>query len=520
MSLPGISYLSPDEFFGHHRYGGILLHPTSLPSIFGIGDLGPAVYRFIDFLHENHQLLWQVLPLGPTGYGNSPYQSLSSFAGNPMLISPEKLHDLDLLSRDEIEPPRTFSETKVEFGKVIPWKGELLERAFENYRREKPVSLQKQFEMFCKLHHLWLEDYALFMSLKRAHGLKAWIEWDEPFRLRESSALSSWKAEHILEIDLQRFIQFIFALQWNDVRSYAHQENIRIIGDIPIFGAYDSADVWANPDLYYLDDQGGLLYVAGVPPDYFSETGQRWGNPLYRWDVLRDQGYEWWIQQLKHHFSRVDFLRIDHFRGFESFWRIPAEEKTAEIGDWIHGPGADLFLTVKKKLGTLPIIAENLGLITPEVEELLDQTGFPGMNVLQFAFSGDGVDQAENRFLPHNHSYNTLVYTGTHDNDTTAGWFASAPDSVRTHVLEYLNSNGEDIVGDLIRTAWSSVAKMAIIPLQDLFRLDTEGRMNFPGTDNGNWEWKFRWNQLTGEKGKELARLSKLYGRTGPETVK
>ncbi|MFX1536451.1 MAG: 4-alpha-glucanotransferase [Promethearchaeota archaeon] len=504
------AHIVTENPFGTNRYGGILLHPTSLPGNFGIGDLGSNLYQFIDFLHVNGQQLWQILPLGPTGYGNSPYQCFSSFAGNPFLISPEKLQEIGILG--ELEVPQ-FPESQVDFGRIIPFKWELLERAFENYSRKRSSSLQERFNAFTKQHQFWLEDYALFMSIKRAFNLQAWNTWDESLRLRDPNALKKWKADHATEVEFHKFVQFLFNLQWDDVRTYSHQKNVKIIGDIPIFVAYDSADVWANPELFYLDDEGELLYIAGVPPDYFSETGQRWGNPLYRWDLMKSQGYKWWIQRVKHSFTQVDILRIDHFRGFEAYWQIPADQPTAIIGEWVPGPGIDLFIALRKALGHLPIIAEDLGVITPAVENLLQQTGFPGMRVLQFAFGGDNSKFIENRFLPHNYVYNTIVYTGTHDNNTTKGWIETVPDTTQNKVLKYLNSDGEDIVGDLIRLAWSSVAQMSVIPLQDLLRLGKEGRMNFPGTESGNWEWRFTWEQLIDEKGNELAELSKIYGR-------
>ncbi|MFX1250847.1 MAG: 4-alpha-glucanotransferase [Promethearchaeota archaeon] len=496
--------------FGANRYGGILLHPTSLPGDYGIGDLGPNLYRFIDFLHVSGQQLWQILPLGPTGYGNSPYQCFSSFAGNPMLISPEKLQEIGIL--EEFDSPR-FPESRVDFGKIIPFKWEFLERAFENYSGKRSPPLQERFDAFTKQQQFWLEDYALFMSIKKAFNLQAWNTWDEPLRLRDPNTLKKWKADHTAEVEFHKFVQFLFNLQWNDVRAYSQRKNVKIIGDIPIFVAYDSADVWANRELFYLDDEGKLLYVAGVPPDYFSETGQRWGNPLYRWDVMKAQEYNWWIQRVKYSFMQVDILRIDHFRGFEAYWQIPADQPTAIIGDWVPGPGIDLFIALRKALGHLPIIAENLGVITPAVDNLLQQTGFPGMRVLQFAFGGDDSQFTENRFLPHNYVYNTIVYTGTHDNNTTKGWFETVPETTQNKVLKYVNSNGEDIVGDLIRLAWSSVAQMSVIPLQDLLRLGKEGRMNFPGTESGNWEWRFKWEQLRDEKSNEFAELSKIYGR-------
>ncbi|MHA2298533.1 MAG: 4-alpha-glucanotransferase [Candidatus Hodarchaeales archaeon] len=516
MSIDSIDLLSSDDLFEKGRYGGILLHPSSLPSEFGIGDLGSNLFRFIDFLNKHGQQLWQVLPLGPTGYGNSPYQSFSAFAGNPLFISPEKMLECGLLTRDDMESRRLFSTKSVDYGKVIPFKWEILERAFDNYRKSNNSSLEKEYEDFSREQHYWLEDYALFMSIKSEHDLRAWNTWEESLKLRDPNVLSKWKINHETDIEFQKFVQFLFFVQWKEVRNYAHQKNVIIIGDIPIFVAHDSADAWANPDLFYIDDRGELLYVAGVPPDYFSKTGQRWGNPLYRWDEMKARGYQWWVQQLKHKFKQVDIIRIDHFRGFVAYWQIPAEEATAVVGKWKTGPGIDFFTEIKKTLGPLPIIAEDLGVITPAVGELLKRTGYPGMRVLQFAFDGN-KEQAKNRFLPHMYDSNTIVYTGTHDNDTTKGWFKTTPDDIRDHALKYFDSSKRKVVRDFIRAAWSSVAKMAVIPLQDLLGLGSEARMNTPGTSSGNWEWRFTWKQLTKKKGEQLASLSKLYNRKGSE---
>ena len=505
------NHLSSKTSFLKYRLGGILLHPTSLPGKFGIGDIGSEFYRFIDFLHSSKQHLLQILPLGPTGYGNSPYQSFSAFAGNPLLISPEKLIDIGLLTFDDISRPN-FSKEKVEFGKVIDLKSELLLLAFTNYQK-KPSSLQTQYKLFLENHRYWLEDYALFMSIKEAHDFHAWNTWEEPLKIRKTSAISSWKKNNQERIEFYKFSQYLFFYQWNEALKYAHKRKVSIIGDIPIFVAYDSADVWANPDLFCLDKYRELKYVSGVPPDYFSETGQLWGNPIYRWDHMQANGFKWWIQRISHSFSLVDILRIDHFRGFEAYWQIPANESTAVNGKWIPGPGIDLFVALKKACGFLPIIAENLGIITPAVVELLQQTGFPGMRVLQFAFGFKEEEGIENDYLPHNYVPNTVVYTGTHDNDTTLSWFNTAPKEVQKEVLDYLDSSGEDIVGDLIRLAWSSVAKISIIPLQDLLRLGSEGRMNYPGTPSDNWEWRFTWEQLTEKQSNEIAKLSKIYQR-------
>ncbi len=496
-----------------NRYGGILLHPTSLPGEYGIGDLGPNAFKFIDFLEKFDQNLWQILPLGPTSYGNSPYQCFSAFAGNILIISPERLYELELLTKIECKPHEPFVEPYVNFGHVISYKWEILERAYENFIQNQPPTLGKEFSNFIIKNSYWLDDFSIFMSLKRFYDLKPWNEWDEDLQFRDPIALEKWKNNHKKEIKFQHFTQYIFFKQWNEVKKYANLKNIRIIGDMPIFVAYDSADVWANPELYSLDSEKRLEFVAGVPPDYFSSTGQLWGNPLYNWPLMKKQGYRWWIQRIKHNLEQVDILRIDHFRGFESYWQIDACDTTAIIGEWIPGPGIDLFLVLQDELGSLPIIAEDLGIITPEVEELLQQAGFPGMLVLQFAFGDKDKNFVKNKYLPHFHQHNKIIYTGTHDNQTIKSWFKNLPKNVKQEVLDYTNSNGKDIVGDLIRLAWSSVADMAVIPLQDLLRLGDEARMNLPGSIGNNWEWRFTWEQVTEEHKNEIRDLSRLYDR-------
>ncbi|MFX0182159.1 MAG: 4-alpha-glucanotransferase [Candidatus Hodarchaeota archaeon] len=509
MTHTTIHSLFNEEIFSTKRCCGLLLHPTSLPGNYGLGDFGPYIFRFIDFLSKIGINLWQILPLGPTGYGNSPYQLFSTYAGNPLLISPEKLQSLGLL---ELQNPPRFSKSRIEYGKVIPYRWNLLKDAYETYCRN-PYSLQSRFEAFKQTQSFWLEDYSLYMSIKEVFDYKPWNEWDEPLKFQKKTKLKTWKHNYAKEIEFHNFVQFLFFFQWGAVKEYANQKNIMVVGDIPIFTAYDSAEVWAYPEFFSLDDQRELMYVAGVPPDYFSEIGQRWGNPLYRNDWGKKNGYHWWVQRIKHCFSLVNILRIDHFRGFESYWQIPADEPTAIIGKWVVGPGIDLFITLKEKLGQLPIIAENLGIITSDVEELLKQTGFPGMRVLQFAFGNTKKSFVENDYLPHNYVPNTVVYTGTHDNDTTASWFNTINEKTQNEVLEYLNSDGEDVVGDLIRLCWSSVARFSIIPLQDLLRLGNEGRMNHPGTESGNWEWRFTWEQITEEKREEIIKLNRIYQR-------
>ncbi len=495
------------------RRSGILLHPISLPGEHGIGDLGPDLYRFIDYLNKWGQTLWQILPLGHTGYGNSPYQCFSAFAGNPLLISPHLLVQMKLLVKKDITPPKFMDRSRIEYEYVITYKQKLVERAYKTFTQNSDHRLETEFYDFIKIHSYWLNDYAIFMSLKKANNMKSWNEWGSSFKTRDPAIISKWTDTKREELNLYKFSQFLFFKQWHKVRKYANQRNIRIIGDIPIFVAYDSVDVWSSPDLYFLDEDGELLSVAGVPPDYFSATGQRWGNPLYRWDEMKKTGYDWWVKRMKHNLTQLDVLRIDHFRGFEAFWQIPAKEETAVKGKWIKGPGIDFFQTLKQQLGALPIIAENLGIITPEVENLLKQTGFPGMSILQFAFGDDNEEYTENKYLPHNLGYNSVVYTGTHDNQTTLAWFEDLLEDLQEEVLEYTNTSGKDIVGDLIRLAWESDANMAIIPLQDLLRLGSEARMNIPGTTGNNWEWRFIWNQKMEERGNELLKLTKRCAR-------
>ncbi len=495
------------------RYGGLLLHPTSLPSKYGIGDLGPELYKFVDFLYESKLNLWQILPLGPTGYADSPYQSFSAFAGNPMLISPEKLITMKLISEKDCEQNEPFPDSHVDFGRVIEYKWKLLELAFNKYQKDTAQTIKKEFNNFINIHNFWLEEFSLFMSIKLENDLRAWIEWEEDLRFHEPSIIEDWTEDHASEIEFQKFAQYLFFKQWSEVKEYANQKDIKIIGDIPIFVAYDSVDVWAHPEYYQLDEKRKLRYVAGVPPDYFSETGQRWGNPIYDWERMKKDDYKWWIQRIKHCFQIVDILRIDHFRGFESYWQIPASEDTAIIGEWKPGPGIEIFHKFEQELGRLAIIAEDLGLITSKVEKLLHDTAYPGMKVLQFAFEEKDENLAKNKFLPHNYDQNSIGYTGTHDNQTTKAWFDDLPKRVKKHILDYTNSDGKDIVGDLIRLIWSSVVNMAVIPLQDLLRLGDEARMNVPGTTSENWKWRFTWDQINKKCSEELTSMSLLYGR-------
>ena len=492
------------------RSAGVLLHPTSLPGCFGIGDIGPKAHEWVDFLSASGCSLWQVLPLGPTGFGDSPYQCFSAFAGNPYIISPESLISDGLLSYDEIRDHPSFPISHVDFGKVIPYKIKLLNRAFENFQKGSHPQIREPFEKFCETEAHWLDDYALFMTIKEAHGGGSWVGWPADLRKRDIAALHSFKDDFVPEIEKQAFWQFLFFQQWSELRDYAERRGIKIIGDIPIFVSHDSADVWAHPELFYLDDAGQPTVVAGVPPDYFSPTGQLWGNPLYCWDVHANSDYRWWLDRLRAVFSLVDIVRLDHFRGFAGYWEIPAKEETAENGQWVPGPGAKFFEVMEKSLGSLFIIAEDLGEITPDVVELREQFGLPGMKILVFAFDSD----EENEFLPHNFSTtNCVVYTGTHDNDTARGWYERTDDKIRDLARRYLARDGHDISWDLIRAAWSSIAVFALTPMQDLLNLGNEARMNYPSKLGGNWNWRMRPRSLTESLQSRLKNLNRLYRR-------
>ena len=482
------------------RASGILLHPTSLPSRFGIGDLGPQAYAFADFLAGSGQGIWQMLPIGPTGYGDAPYQSFSAFAGNPLLISPEKLVEHGYLSEAEIANPPSLPEEEVDFGRVIPFKFELLRKAFRNF---KPTGVHEDFVAGSQQ---WLDPYAEFMGLKSANGGRSWTEWTIDVADPD-------------EVAFQKFVQFEFFVEWNDLHNYCRDRKIRIFGDLPIYVAHDSADVWSNRDIFELDERGNPKRVAGVPPDYFSATGQLWGNPVYNWERLANTRFRWWIERLSHTLTIFDMIRIDHFRGFEAYWAVPAGEDTAVNGQWVKAPGAQLFETAAEELGELPIVAENLGVITPEVENLRAQFGFPGMAVLQFAF---GTDPQAPTFRPHNYPREIVAYTGTHDNDTTVGWWTSEGVSTRTAddirrereiAKSYLNTDGREIHWDFIRAVVSSVADTAVVPLQDVLGLGSDARMNTPATTSRNWKWRFEAGAVTAEIHGRLKKLSELYDR-------
>ncbi|MBC7930716.1 MAG: 4-alpha-glucanotransferase [Rubrivivax sp.] len=503
------------------RACGILLHPTSLPGRFGVGDLGQEAYRFVDFLAAAGQSLWQVLPLGPTGYGNSPYQCFSAFAGNTLLISPDLLVEHGLLAPEELSDAPSFTDEHVEYGAAIEFKDALLAKAFENFQRANPAGVRAEFEKFKEASSAWLDDYALYRSLKRERNEVAWTSWEETFVRRDPDTLTIARERLSDRVEEVKFKQFLFFDQWTRLREYCHGKGVKIIGDIPIFVAHDSADVWSRPEQFKLDERGRPTVVAGVPPDYFSRTGQLWGNPIYNWDRMKGEAFSWWVERARAMLSLVDIIRIDHFRGFAAYWEIPGGDETAERGSWVFAPGRELFRAIKSELGVLPIIAEDLGFITPDVIKLRDEFDFPGMRIFQFAFSSD----ATNKDLPHNYVRNTVVYTGTHDNDTAVGWFRSEPggaSSVRSpeqiererrYCLDYVESDGAEINWDFIRAAYTSAGDTALVPMQDALGLSSEARMNTPATMSGNWEWRLSQGALTEELSARLLHLAELYGR-------
>ncbi|WP_254509147.1 4-alpha-glucanotransferase [Anatilimnocola floriformis] len=504
------------------RVAGVLCHITSLPGKFGCGDLGPAAEDFIQFLARTGQSRWQVLPLGPTGYGDSPYQCYSAFAGNPLLISLERLVEVGLLTAAELSGfPKSADATQVDFDPVRAAHDALLRKACARFSSSSSTPLHVSFKNFCSTEAEWLDEYALFMAIKESQGGGAWTGWDPPLGAREPLAIANAKTKLAKQIEEQKIIQFLFTSQWQALRERCHAAGILIVGDAPIFVSHDSADVWANPELFDLDSLGQPTVVAGVPPDYFSATGQRWGNPLYRWERMRATGYKWWRKRMASALKMFDFVRLDHFRGFEAYWKIPASSPTAVGGRWAPGPGRDLFDALRQELGGLPIYAEDLGLITPPVEALRDELNLPGMRVLQFAF---GDDAKSLDYRPHNYPRDCVCYTGTHDNDTTVGWFRSEAgegttrdeDQVareRNFALRYLGSGGKQIHWDMIRAALGSVADTAIIPLQDILGLPSSARMNQPGTGTGNWRWRMKPGAITPEIEKQLADMTKIYDR-------
>ncbi len=504
-----------------NRAGGILLHPTSLPGEYGIGDFGSQAYAFVDQLAQAGQSHWQILPLGPTGYGDSPYQCFSAFAGNTLLISPDKLVSDGLLEKSDLADKPFFPAERVDFGGVHTWKGHLLPLAYQRFAATTSVDLRGRFETFVRVNAWWLEDYALYRAVKADQQQRPWYEWPDPLKLRMPATVQNESERLYDEIQAEKFYQFVFFTQWLELKDHANRAGITIIGDVPIFVALDSADVWCNQEKFKLNDDGSPRVVAGVPPDYFSKTGQLWGNPIYDWESMRRDGFEWWIARVGAALKMTDIIRVDHFRGFAAAWEVPGGDKTAENGRWVDVPGGELFAALKRSLGNLPVFAEDLGVITPDVEALRDGFGFPGMRILQFAFGGD----AKNHDLPHNYINNCVAYTGTHDNDTTLGWWNSQAGSGSTRdkktisrehefCKEYLATDGSEINWDLIRAVWASVADTAMAPMQDLLGLGGEARMNLPASTSGNWYWRFQEGDFSKEIVKRLKELTEIYGRS------
>ena len=501
------------------RFSGVLLHPTSLPGAYGIGDLGPSAYRFIDFLKHSGQTLWQMLPLGPTGYGDSPYQTLSAFGGNPMLISPELLVEDDLLYPKEIETEAS-DQTRVSYEQVIPYKLKILKKAYLHFKLRPNHRLIGPFHAFCKKEAAWLDDFVLFFALKSHQDNRPWTEWPKELRMRYPKALADYSEKLHSELQWYRFVQFLFFRQFEKLHDYAKKHHVKLIGDLPIFLAHDSSDVWSHREWFKLDKDGHPVAVAGVPPDYFSKTGQRWGNPVFDWKVLKKEDYRFWVERYSHMAEMFDLVRIDHFRGFASYWEIPANEKTAIHGQWKKGPGVDLFKTLERAMGgKLPVIAEDLGVITQDVSDLIEALDYPGMAILQFGFESMQSNDPS-AFLPHNLKTNQVVYTGTHDNDTVVGWWNRQTEEVQDFTRRYLNTDANLIHRDMIRTALGTVCSMALFPMQDLLGLGSEAYMNHPGTAGGNWQWRMHEEALNPQLEKDLLAITKLYGRTEREEEK
>ena len=489
------------------RTSGVLMPISSIPSPYGIGTMGKQARKFVDFLVKGGQKYWQILPICPTSYGDSPYQSFSSFAGNPYFIDLEYLCKDKLLTKKECESFQWGSNPKyVDYGIMYESRYALLRKVYARFTKKEP----QDFEKFCENEKQWLDDYALFMALKDANGGQAWSNWDKSLRLREKKAMEEATEKYSEEIRFYKMLQYLFYQQWNALKTYANEAGIEIIGDVPIYVAGDSADVWANPDQFYLDEDLEPIEVAGCPPDAFSDDGQLWGNPLFRWDVMKKDGYTWWTRRIKAMSELYDIIRIDHFRGFDSFYAIPAKDDTAKNGQWKQGPGMDLFCELEKKLGKLPIIVEDLGFLTPSVHKLLKDSGFPGMKVIQFAFDS----REESDYLPHTYTNHCVVYTGTHDNDTVMGWMKTAPKASVKYAKEYLNLTKEEGYNwGMMRAAWSSVADMAIVPMQDILGLGSEARINTPSTLGNNWKWRATPEQIDAKVAKKLYHYMQMYGR-------
>ena len=495
----------------NQRRAGILLHPTSLPGPFGIGDLGPQAYAWVDFLAEAGQTIWQILPLNPTGCGDSPYQCSSDAAGNANLISPERMAAEGLLSKADLDASPGFSETAADYTGAPSFKLHLFQKAFDRLLSGRLPDLEEEYRRFRREERGWLEAFSLFLALKRSHRQKPWWEWEEDLAFRRTEAVARAQKLLAAETGEAAFEQFLFRRQWDALRNYAREKGIFLLGDLPIFCAQDSCEVWSARSYFQLDESGHPMVVAGVPPDYFSPTGQLWGNPVFRWDVLRAERYAWWIRRARAALRGCDLLRLDHFRGYVHYWAVPADRATAEAGRWVPGPGEDLFRCLRESVGGLPFLAEDLGVITEDVGALRRRLGIPGMRVLQFAFDG----KAENPFLPSNFEPQTVVYTGTHDNDTTLGWYRSLTDEQRRRADSL--RHGEDPAWDFIRIAWESVADTAICPLQDVLGLGSEARMNRPGLPSGNWTWRFRREDLRPDLAARLRELTERCGRIPEE---
>ena len=490
----------------NQRASGILLHITSLPGPYGIGDFGPGAFHFVDWLKSADQKLWQILPATPIGPANSPYQGVSAFAGSPLMVALEPL-----IAKGWLPTPvhEGFDAHKVDYGRVIPWREAQLRIAAKNFFAAAKPADTAEFSAWCKAEAAWLDEYALFMAIRAPLNGAPWWMWETGLRKREPAVLARARVTHGDEMRFWQFVQWCFAWQCAALKTYANAHDVAIIGDLPIFVAHDSADCWARPDLYYLDADDQPSVVAGVPPDGFSEDGQRWGNPLYRWDKMAAEGYAWWIARVTRALEQADIFRIDHFRGFAGYYEIPASCPTAREGAWIPGPAKSLFDAIELALGKLPIIAEDLGLITPDVLELRDGCGYPGMRILQFAFGGDPTYE----FLPHNYVKNTVAYTGTHDNETARGWFANAPEKERALASAYLDTTADNFHWAMIRAASNSVANLVVYPLQDVLGLDGSHRMNLPGTTEGNWAWRFTWEMVGSEPAKALAAVTRMSAR-------
>ncbi len=495
------------------RSCGTLVHPTSFPGKYGIGDFGYEARTFIDFLEQTNQTIWQVLPLTPTGYGNSPYASYSAFAGNAYLISPDILIEKGLLTKSEAAAAYLESGVTVDYESAFKNKDKLFSIACDRFYVNLDKEEEEKFELFKNDNKQWLEDYSLFMACGQHHGMQPWNTWEPEIAQRKPAALKKYRKKYANDIRKINWLQYEFSNQWNALKKYANDRRVRVVGDIPIFVDHNSADVWANTKYFAVDKNGNRTLVAGVPPDYFSETGQLWGNPQYNWDALEKDGFSWWVARFKHMFSQCDAIRVDHFRGFDAYWQVDAKEKTAINGKWVHGPGEKLFDTILRECGELPIIAEDLGFVTEGVEKLRDKYAFPGMKIIQFAFDSDST----NSFLPHNYPQNSVAYSGTHDNDTSIGWYNAAPEKEKHNVRTYTRSDGFSINWEFVRLGMLSVADQAIFPLQDFMNLDGEHRMNFPGTSSGNWLWRYTSEMLNHVDRHKISNLIILGNRAAIE---